>query len=184
MAFLPITGQRCRIEFAKESKVKNNFTSDVCMGVLWYIFEHRQYFVDDVVSLKIGNYILKFTVGDASDFGFYIVEVLRVVRQEHFELFLTHRCCQFLNFRDKFVSDSPWKLVWNYVEVALQSSRTFLLRKRDNRVNQIYFIRLFLIFRKQLYYLQNWSFSCTQPPHQIFWVLSRILSFDDGTVLD
>lgn len=77
------------------------------MGVLWYIFEHRQYFVDDVVSLKIGNYILKFTVGDASDFGFYIVEVLRVVRQEHFELFLTHRCCQFLNFRDKFVSDSP-----------------------------------------------------------------------------
>lgn len=81
--------------------------SDVCMGVLWYIFEHRQYFVDDVVSLKIGNYILKFTVGDASDFGFYIVEVLRVVRQEHFELFLTHRCCQFLNFRDKFVSDSP-----------------------------------------------------------------------------
>ena len=65
-------------------------TSNIGMSILRNILQHRHYFVDNIISLKIWNNILQLTVSDASDLGLDVIEVFCIVRQEHLELFFSH----------------------------------------------------------------------------------------------
>ena len=68
-------------------------TSNVGVRVLRNVFEDWDDSVDDIISLKVGKDVFKFTICDASDLWFDIVEVLGVIRQQHFELFFSHGRC-------------------------------------------------------------------------------------------
>lgn len=97
------------------------------MGILGDVFQNRDNPVDDVVCFEIRNDIFELPVGDASNLGLNIVEVFGVVRQEHFELFLSHSCPQLFDLRNQFIANPPRKLIRDDIEVALQSSWRFLL---------------------------------------------------------
>ena len=39
-------------------KMTQKVTSDVCVGILRNVLEDGEYFIDDIVSLKVGNDVL------------------------------------------------------------------------------------------------------------------------------
>ena len=55
-------------------------TSNVGVRVLRNVFEDWDDSVDDIISLKVGKDIFKFTISDTSDLWFDIIEVLGVIR--------------------------------------------------------------------------------------------------------
>lgn len=68
-------------------------TSNVGVSVLRNVFEDWDDSIDDIISLKVGKDVFKFTISDTSDLWFDIIEILGVIRQKHFELFFAHGRC-------------------------------------------------------------------------------------------
>ena len=58
----------------------STYTSNVCVGVLRYIFQGWEYSVDDVISLEIGYNLAEFTVCDASNLRLNIVKIFGIIR--------------------------------------------------------------------------------------------------------
>ena len=55
-------------------------TSNVGVSVLRNVFEDWDDSVDDIISLKVGKNVFKFTISNASDLWFDIIEILGVIR--------------------------------------------------------------------------------------------------------
>lgn len=151
-------------------------TSDVRLGILGDGFEGRDDSIDDILHIQVGNDLLQLIVGDASYLRLDVVYVLYIVAKKRFEILLAHGLRQLLHLRDQFIAYSPGELVGDDVEVGLQGRWGFHLRQLDYRIDQIYFIRLLLVLREHLDYLQDMGFGRANPPHQIFAVLRGVFA--------
>ncbi len=149
------------------------------MLVLSQVFKRRNYSINDIFDFNVPGKFLKFEAGNAADFGFNIIDVFDDVGQKSLEAFFAHRIGQIANFCYQFVSDSPWELIWNEVEIRLEGCWRFDFCKFDDSVYQKNLIGLLFVFEQHFNDFHDDHFIDFDPVYEIAWVHGSEFPEDD-----